>query len=158
MAAKSAFPPPQLTISRSQACRFLLAHQFLLPPRQLNGKAGAVEIMRRLGCIQFDPVNVVGWNPDLVLQARLSDYRSGMLDDLLYTDRLFWDGFDKVGSIYLAEDWPHFSRRRLHAVDNVRFTEEEPKRLEPLILEKIRSIGPISSLDLEDQTRIGGYW
>jgi len=84
MAAKSAFPPPQLTISRSQACRFLLAHQFLLPPRQLNGKAGAVEIMRRLGCIQFDPVNVVGWNPDLVLQARLSDYRSGMLDELLH--------------------------------------------------------------------------
>src|SRR3990172_5339376 len=114
MAAKSAFPPPQLTISRSQARRFLLAHQFLLPPRQLNGKAGAVEIMRRLGCIQFDPVNVVGWNPDLVLQARLSDYRSGMLDDLLYTDRLFWDGFDKVGSIYLANFFPRPGRSDPH--------------------------------------------
>ncbi len=158
MAAKSAFPPPQLTIPRAQARRFLLAHQFLLPPRQLNGKAGAIEILRRLGCIQFDPVNVVGWNPDLVLQARLGDYRSSMLDELLYTDRVLWDGFDKVGSIYLTEDWPHFSRRRVHAIDNVRFTEEEPKRLEPLILEKIRSLGPISSLDLEDQTRIGGYW
>ena len=44
MAAKSAFPPPQLTIPRAQARRFLLAHQFLLPPRQLNGKVGAIEI------------------------------------------------------------------------------------------------------------------
>jgi len=158
MAAKSAFPPPQLTIPRAQARRFLLTHQFLLPPRQLNGKTGAIEIMRRLGCIQFDPVNVVGWMPDLILQARLSDYRSGMLDELLYTDRLFWDGFDKVQSIYLAEDWPYFSHRRSHAMDNFRFNEDEPQRLMPLLVEKIRELGPLSSLDLEDQTRIGGYW
>jgi len=158
MAAKSSFPPPQLTIPRLQARQFLLAHHFLRPPRQLNGKAGAVELVRRLGCIQFDPVNVVGWNPDLVLQARLSDYCAQMLDELLYTDRLFWDGFDKVQSIYLTEDWPHFTRRRAHALDNVRFTEEEPKRLEPLIIERIRQNGPLSSLDMEDQTRIGGYW
>ena len=158
MAAKSSFPPPQLTIPRLQARQFLLSHHFLLPPRQLNGKAGALELVRRLGCIQFDPVNVVGWNPDLVLQARLSDYRTQMLDELLYTDRLFWDGFDKVQSIYLSEDWPHFTRRRVHGSDNARFTEEEAKRLQPLIVEKIREKGPLSSLDLEDQTRIGGYW
>ena len=158
MAAKSPFPPPQLTISRTQARQFLLTHHFLRPPRQLNGKAGALEIVRRLGCIQFDPVNVVGWNPDLVLQARLEDYRAPMLDELLYTDRLLWDGFDKVQSIYLTEDWPHFTRRRVHGLDNVRFSEEEPRRLQPLIVEKIRENGPLSSLDLEDQTRIGGYW
>ncbi|HWR64484.1 MAG TPA: crosslink repair DNA glycosylase YcaQ family protein [Bellilinea sp.] len=158
MAAKSAFPPPQLTIPRAQARRFLLTHQFLLPPRQLNGKTGAIEILRRLGCIQFDPVNVVGWNPDLVLQARLGDYRSNMLDELLYTDRLFWDGFDKVQSIYLAEDWPYFSYRRRHAMDNFRFNEDEPQRLMPALVEKIRELGPLSSLDLEDQTRIGSYW
>src|SRR3990172_349554 len=133
MAAKSSFPPPQLTISRTQARQFLLSQHFLRPPRQLAGKAGALEIVRRLGCIQFDPVNVVGWNPDLVLQARLGDYCAHMLDELLYTDRLLWDGFDKVQSIYLTEDWPHFTRRRVHALDNARFTEEEAKRLQPLI-------------------------
>jgi len=158
MAGKSIFPAPRITLSRSQARRFLLAHQFLLPPRGLSGKAGAVEILRRLGCIQFDPVNVVGWNPDLVLQARLSDYRASMLDDLLYTDRLLWDGFDKVQSIYLAEDWPFFARRRSHGANHLRFSEEEPQKLMPLIFEKIRENGPLSSVDLENQTRIGGYW
>jgi uncharacterized protein YcaQ len=158
MAAKSTFPAPQLTLTRLQARRFLLAHQFLLPPRSLSGKAGAVEILRRLGCIQFDPVNVVGWNPDLVLQARLGDYRARILDELLYTDRLFWDGFDKVQSIYLTDDWPNFTRRRGRVGEYPRFTGEEPRRLMPLVLDRIKSSGPISSVDLEEQTQIQGFW
>lgn len=158
MAPKTPFPAPQITLTNPQARRFLLRHQFLLPPRRLSGKAGAIEIVKRLGCIQFDPVNVVGWNPDLVLQARLNDYTAPMLDALLYTDRVFWDGFDKVQSIYLAEDWPHFTRRRIHNRENQRFTEEEPQRLQPLLLEKIRENGPLSSVDLEDKTRVGGFW
>lgn len=158
MAPKTPFPAPQITLTNRQARQFLLSYHFLLPPRQLSGKAGAIEIMRRLGCIQFDPVNVVGWNPDLVLQARLNDYTAPMLDELLYVDRMFWDGFDKVQSIYLTEDWPHFARRRLHNRENQRFTQEEPQRLQPLMLERIRQNGPLSSVDLEDKTKIGGFW
>ncbi len=158
MAPKIPFPTPQINLTNQQARRFMLRHHDLLPPRSLSGKAGAIEIVKRLGCIQFDPVNVVGWNPDLVLQARLNDYTAPMLDELLYNDRVFWDGFDKVQSIYLAEDWPHFTRRRIHNRENQRFTEEEPQRLQPLLLEKIRENGPLSSVDLEDKTRIGGFW
>ncbi len=158
MAPKTTFPASQLTLTREQARRFLLSYHFLLPPRQLSGKTGAVEIMRRLGCIQFDPVNVVGWNPDLVLQARLHDYTAPMLDELLYTDRVFWDGFDKVQSIYLTEDWPNFTRRRLHSRENLRFPEEAVQRVQPLMLEKIRQNGPLSSVDLEEKTKIGGFW
>lgn len=158
MAAKTPFPAPQITLTNWQARLFLLSHHFLLQPRQLSGKSGAIEIIRRLGCIQFDPVNVVGWNPDLVLQARLQDYIAPMLDELLYVDRALWDGFDKVQSIYLAEDWPHFTRRRIHSRENQRFTEEAAQQLQPLLLEKIRENGPLSSLDLEEKTRIGGFW
>lgn len=158
MAAKSPLPPPQISVSRDQSRRFVLAHQFLLPPRSLNGKSGVIEILRRLGCIQFDPVNVVGWNPDLVLQARLGDYRAAMLDELLYTDRVLWDGFDKVASIHLSEDWPSFARRRAHQGENLRFTENEPQRLMPMLLDKIRENGPLSSADLEVSPRVNGYW
>lgn len=158
MAPKTPFPAPQISLTNQQARRFMLMHHYLLPPRALSGKAGATEIVKRLGCIQFDPVNVAGWNPDLVLQARLNDYTASMLDELLYTDRIFWDGFDKVQSIYLTEDWPHFTRRRLYNRENQRFTEEEPQRLQPLLLEKIRENGPLSSLDTEEKSRIGGYW
>lgn len=48
--------------------------------------------MKRAGCIQYDPLNVVGRNADLVLQARISDYSKAMLEKLLYADRVLIDG------------------------------------------------------------------
>jgi len=130
---------PVLTIRKAEARRFMLAYHHLWPPRQLSGKDGVLKFMRRVRCIQFDPVNIVGWNPDLVFQSRVKDYTAGMLDELLYTDRVLWDGFDKVQSIYLSEDWPAFEAQ-------------------PLILEAIREKGPLSSIDLEQRLLIDGFW
>jgi len=76
-----------LQLSLVQARRFLLKHQFLLPPRNLSGPQDALRIFERLGCIQYDPVDQVGHNPELVLQARLANYSPTLLNDLLYTTR-----------------------------------------------------------------------
>lgn len=149
---------PLLTIQKSDARRFLLAYHYLWPPRQLTGKGGALEFIRRVRCVQFDPVNVVGWNPDLVFQSRVRDYTARFLDELLYVERLLWDGFDKVQSIYLSEDWPAFARRRDHHRSHRWFPEEQVLKVEPLVLEAIRARGPISSLDLEKQASIDGFW
>ena len=72
---RAAQSPVELTISKQQARRFLLAHHGLLPPRKLQGKPGVLEYIARVGCIQFDPINVVGGNADLVLQARIANYK-----------------------------------------------------------------------------------
>lgn len=151
-------PTPSLTTSKAGARRFLLAYHYLWPPRQLSGKEGALQFMRKVRCVQFDPVNVVGWNPDLVFQSRVRDYTARVLDDLLYTDRLLWDGFDKVQSIYLSEDWPAFARRRAHHHLNVWFPEEQALKLHPNILDIIHERGPLSSIDLEQQASIDGFW
>ncbi len=151
-------PSPSIVVSKSTARRFLLAHHSLWPPRQLAGKDGVLEYMRRVRCVQFDPVNIVGWNPDLVFQSRVKDYTSRLLDELLYEDRLFWDGFDKVQSIILIEDWPAFARRREHYRKHPRFSEEQVINAQPLILAAIRERGPLSSIDLEQQASIGGFW
>jgi len=76
-------PEATLSISNRTARRFLLAHQRLWPPRKLRGKEGVLEFIRHVGCIQCDPLNVVGRNPDLVLNARLSNYQPAMLDEML---------------------------------------------------------------------------
>ena len=99
-------------ISLQTARRFIFAHQHLYPPRQLTGKDGVQAFIRHVNCIQFDPINVVGRNPDLVLQSRVKDYRPEMLDELLYEDRRLLDGWDKMASIYPVEDWPYFARQR----------------------------------------------
>ncbi len=147
-----------LIIQKSEARRFMLAYHFLWPPRQLIGKAGALEFMQKVRCIQFDPVNVVGWNPDLVFQSRVKDYTSRMLDELLYADRQLWDGFDKVQSIFLSEDWPAFARRREHNREHIWFPEEQAIKAQPLILDAMREKGPLSSIDLEQQSSVGGFW
>ncbi len=152
------FPEPLLTLTKSEARRFILAHQNLLPPRSLQGKEALLDFVRRVGCIQYDPVNVVGCNPDLVLQSRVGAYRPQLLEGLLYQERLLWDGFDKVQSIYLAEDWPYFSRRRAANRENHWFPHDQAVNLQPLILETMRKDGPLCSLDLELKEKISGFW
>ena len=103
---------PDLALTKAQARRFLLAHQGLWPPHGLRGKEGVLSLVRHLGCIQYDPLNIVGTNPELVLQARVGDFTPALLAELLYQDRALLDGWDKNVSIYAVEDWPYFARRR----------------------------------------------
>ena len=58
-----------IEITRSQARRFILKHQCLLPPRTISGKQEILDFFDRIGCIQYDPLNIVGNNPELVLQS-----------------------------------------------------------------------------------------
>ncbi len=101
-----------LSITTTQAVHFILTHQGLFPAQVTSGKKSALSHIKRLGSIQYDPLNIVGRNPDLVLQSRVSDYKPAMLEALLYEDRALVDGWDKMMSIYPTEDWPYFRRRR----------------------------------------------
>lgn len=146
----------QLTLT--QARRFLLAQQFLAPPRSLTSKADILTMFDRLGCIQYDPVNIVGHNPDLVLQARVAGYTPALLDELLYTDRSLWDGFDKVMSIYPARDWPYFARRRAAMGAWYTAAEREPMQLAEMVRAALREKGPLCSLDFDHDGRTEWHW
>ncbi len=146
------------TLSKAQARRFLLAHQHLRPPRQLHGKAGILEFIRHVGCIQFDPINIVGCNPDLVLQSRVADYRPVLLDELLYTDRQLVDGWDKVSSIHLATDRPYFSRHRALMVEQHGDPTSPPMEIAPAVLQAIRERGPLSPIDLKHTATLDWAW
>ncbi len=147
-----------IKISKSEARRFLLAHQHLWPPRSLKGKEQIVNFISHVGCIQFDPVNVVGRNPDLVLQSRVRKYRSHFLEQLVYEDRLLLDGWDKMASIYARHDWPCFARHRAHVQQHYGGPENPSMRVAPFVLESIRNGGAKSSIDLDLQERIDWSW
>jgi uncharacterized protein YcaQ len=129
-------PSSPLTITKTEARRFMFAHHGLYPPRQLKGKNGIKEYIRHVNSIQFDPINIVGRNPDLVLQSRIQDYRPSLLDELLYEDRQLLDGWDKMASIYLVEDLPFFFRRR----DHLRNTENSRKPPQTVIDEVLAEV------------------
>ncbi len=151
-------PAPTLKLTQKQARRFLLAHHALWPPRKFKGKRGAVDFIRSVGTIQFDPINVVGRNADLVLQSRIRGYKPEMLHELLYEDRSLLDGFDKVASIYETADWPYFKRRR----DRMRAEHGQPSnpamKIADEVIEAIREGGPKSSIDFKSEETIKWNW
>src|SRR2546430_15699341 len=67
----------------------------LAPARSLAGGPDAVlEVFRRLGSVQFDPLAVAGRNHDLVLHARVADYDPGSCDRL-YERREIFEAYNK---------------------------------------------------------------
>jgi uncharacterized protein YcaQ len=147
-----------LTITKKQARRFLLAHQGLWPPYKLDGKVGILDHIRRVGCIQFDPLNIVGRNPELVLQARISGFQPVMLQELLYKDRKLLDGWDKNMSIYSVEDWPYFHRRREAAKRNPGRSPEPVRSILPQVRQALGERGPLSSIDLDFNQTVDWSW
>ncbi|REE94596.1 hypothetical protein A8990_101392 [Paenibacillus taihuensis] len=103
----------QLSITKQQARRFLLFYHGLSGENaEFEGKAGIMAYIHRVGCIQFDPLNVVSMNHELVLQARIANFERSMLQELLYEDRRLIDQWDKCMSIVPVTDWPNFNRFR----------------------------------------------
>lgn len=96
------------TYSKNEIRQILCRYHNLDGIENLCGKAGAEKIMQRIGTIQYDPLNVVARNPDLVLQARVQDYKETQLYELLYKDHKLVDGYDKEMCIYNVSDFERF--------------------------------------------------
>lgn len=142
-----------MTISKADARNFYLHYQGLSDDQRM-GEQGILDYVARVGCIQYDPLNVVGRNADLVLQARIADYRPEMLEHLLYRDRLLVDGWDKMMSIYRREDWPFFRFVRERSGRDAIHTLRYRKSLEALehldeVMALLREKGPMLPRQLD---------
>lgn len=147
-------------MTKIQARRFLTNHQGLSDDHQFNN---IVDYIKKVGCIQYDPLNVVGRNADLVLQSRFEDYSSSKLETLLYTDRSLIDGWDKMMAIYHRDDWPSFQRvrdRHSETVIHVMRNRGTLKALE--VLDEVRELaktnGPIMARDIKIGSGTKGRW
>lgn len=103
---------PALAVAKRQLCRHLLRWHHLTNEDALGGLADIPDYVRKVGCIQYDPLDVVGRNPDLVLQSRCEAYKKDDIRGLLYEERSLVDIWDKNMSIIHRGDWPFFSRHR----------------------------------------------
>jgi uncharacterized protein YcaQ len=147
-----------IALTNRQARRFLLAHQALWPPHQLDGKEALLGYIHRVGCIQYDPLNIVGHNPELVLQARGANFRAGTLRELLYQDRLLVEGWDKNMSIYPVEDWACFQRRRDVVRRSDHASYQAVRSILPQVRRAVEERGPLSSLDLDFDQSVDWSW
>jgi uncharacterized protein len=140
-------------VAAEAARRFLVARHFLAPARSLaGGLDGVLEVFRKLGSIQFDPIAVAGRSHDLVLHARVAGYEPAWCD-LLYERREIFEATNKALSLVPTREFPWFRHvwgrkgPRFHAAAlaaNAAVAER--------VLERIRAEGPLSALDFERET------
>jgi uncharacterized protein YcaQ len=147
-----------IQITKAQARRFMLSYHGLYGVRLLKGKKGILEYIGRAGCIQYDPLNIVGHNQELVLQSRIDGFKPALLQDLLYDERLLLDGWDKVMSIYLTSDWPYFSRYRASRLEWLGSPDKPVVPFLPLVRNELERRGPLSSIDLEYDQAVRWPW
>ena len=136
-----------LHISREQARRFLALYHFT--PTDV---AGTIE---RLATVQYDPLNPVGRNPDLVFQARVPGYQVDDWQKAAYNQRLIYDAWDKQACLVPVSDWPMRAliRKKYQPYHDREILQAEAEAAHA-ILETIDAIGPLSSLEFEDRQRV----
>jgi uncharacterized protein len=133
-------------VTAEAARRFLVARHFLAPARSLEGGPDAVlEVFRKLGSIQFDPLAVAGRSHDLVLHARVGDYDPDWCG-ALYERREIFEAHNKGLSLLPSSEFPWFRARLSRSAQQVLAENAE---VAERVLERIRAQGPLSSLDFE---------
>ncbi len=108
-----------------------------------------LEVFRKLGSVQFDPIAVAGRNHDLVLHARVADYEPAWCD-LLYERREIFEATNKALSFVPTSEFPWF--RHVMGRKGPRFhgaALAENAAVAERVLERIRAEGPLASVDFE---------
>lgn len=148
--------PPRLTAS--QARRLLLAGSALLGRPPAGGLDGLV---RQLGYVQLDSINVLERAHHLILGCRAANYTPAKFERLLKGRRLFEHWTHDASAIPLDHypNWQvRFLRSRERILANAWWRERVGDRVEELleqVLERIRVEGPLRSADFE-HPRAGG--
>jgi len=136
------------------ARRFLVTRHFLAPARSLHGGESAVlEVMSKLGSLQFDPLAVAGRNHDLVLHARIADYDPAWCDALYERGEIF-EAYNKGLSFVPAREVPWFRGIGRSAQQTI----DENAAVAKDVLDRIRADGPLSSGDFERHSGTTTDW
>jgi hypothetical protein len=144
--------PPRIPIDQA---RRLALHAQGLAITPEPGESVA-EVVRRIGCLQLDPVAAVARSPLLVLNARM---RGGVAENAVeraaYKDRVLFDYWAHEASLCHVDDlalhhwqmqrWLKLPRRRPYA----EFLEHNAGVADDLIAE-LRERGPLRAQDIEE--------
>ena len=151
-----------LRISADHARRFLVTRHLLAPPRSLNAApASVLEVVERLGLLQFDPLEVPGArNHDLVLHARIKGYRREWCEQWLYgEDRRLIELYNKSLNLVPMHELPHYRitwhRNRPGLDDGIL---KEQSAVAKAVLKRLRTDGPLSTAAFSEHGHAVDWW
>ena len=153
-------------LSLSQARRIALAAQGFdrARPRGRVGVSHVRRVLKQLGLVQIDYVNVLAPAHYQVLFSRLGPYDKSHLHDLVYRRREFTEQWAHEASIVPVQTWPLLRyRMQTHRVRPYGFEKFIAQYSEYVasILEEVRVRGPLTADDLawpDGVGRIPGAW
>jgi uncharacterized protein len=154
----------QLHLDAAHARRFLVARQFLAPPRALRTSLESImAVVERFGCLQFDPLEVPGArNHDLVLHARIAHYDRGMCESLLYaagSQRRLFEAYNKSLNILPVDELPWHRITWKKALDGrVHTFLREHRKLVSTIVARLERDGALSPSDFDQSEKTTGFW
>jgi uncharacterized protein len=155
-------PMTSLRISADHARRFLVTRHLLAPPRSLKAApASVLEVVERLGLLQFDPLEVPGArNHDLVLHARIRGYRREWCEEWLYgEDRRLIELYNKSLNLLPMHELPHYRvtwHRNLAAHDNGILKDQA--KVAKAILKRLKTDGPLSTAAFGEHSHAVDWW
>ena len=141
------------SLSLSEARRIALAAQGFdrRRPRGRVGVAHIRRIIRQLGLLQIDYVNVLTPAHYQVLFSRLGPYQKAHLHQLVYRRHEFTEQWAHEASIVPVEIWPLLRHRmethRVRPYGFESFLEQNPGYVN-WVLEEVRARGPVTADDL----------
>jgi len=157
---------PVEDFSLSEARRITLAALGFDRPRPKRpGVQDLRRVIRQLGLLQIDYVNVLLPAQYQVPFSRLGPYRREALDDLVYRRREFTEQWAHEASIIPVETWPllrhRMERHRVRPWGFEKFLAKTPGYSE-WVLEQVRDRGALTSTEVSDPDgaahRIPGCW
>ena len=146
-----------VTLSKEQACRFLLAKNGLLGMKRFAGPQGVVDYVRQAGCVQFDPVDICGRSHELAFLTRVKGFTRQMLYDLLYNQRVLMDYFDKNMCILCTQDWPCLAFLREGFRQNTR-SSQAVNPIAKQVMEAVHQNGSLSAQELGMKEKVDWPW
>ncbi len=133
----------------------------LTPPTPNPRKSDLLHVIRQMGVLQIDTINVVNRSPYLVLWSRLGNYDPTWLEKIHKEGKLF-EFWAHANCFIPMEDYPLFRRKMLERATHwwpvSEWAKDHPDTIN-LVLKTIKEKGPMKAADFPKRTGNNqGWW
>lgn len=154
-----------MKVSKNAARAFALKKQGFNYPRTIVDKQRLLNVLRELGCVQIDSINVVERSHYLAFWSRLGNYKKQLLDNLLSRDRKVFEYWAHAASIIPIEYYRYFipamkERQKVMRSKAQNWLKKDAGLIDT-VLQRIKRDGPLSSKDFKGEHKgksKSGWW
>ncbi len=147
-----------MNLSPAEARRIILHSQHLSAGHPVRDKKGLLNVIENLGYVQIDTLSVIARAHHHTLWSRMQNYEESMLHQLLAKKKIF-EYWGHAASYLPISEYPYsLLRKKLYASGKVHWFREDNPKMKKLVLDRIRSEGPLQSKDFEHIRKQTGAW